>query len=818
MPSPLMKLPSRNWLAKKKKEQYVPVDVEAGGAEKPPSSSRRSSTAAEEATDESSYYAAHSKTGGALGLVERAYDVTVGAVVKQTRSGLDVKMASVRRATRMTGGIIRHGLDDPLDGGNHDKLLAFDRLWEYVSGLIYAEVSDDSDLSPMQKTYRETLVVGWRSPTPLRGPHGKLQLFEWLRSKVLYMLFPANKAVANNTTMLWFLLITMFPCYGSNAWLYLLLFLSIDKTDEFQLVQYICLDKSIQFLACGFVPAVSNGYQYLSCLQHIEAGDVGWCSQVYASTIVELALEPLRIGCVWVAFLLLATGRAHGGSEQTMALEAVRAERAHSGVYDHAKTRARQDVARRAVWRRLHETSAQWRSEHLDFDPDVDPQPQRRRLRWLLDPKSGEATWWIDYQESAGGFLFYFAAWDIVTTVLVFGIAICSVVIGQDDPAHYIFWKVFDFARMCQALLSFPFLIFALPLVQYPLTGAQPTGYDATGTLCPQLGGAQLRDCRDEDDRLVNEVERLEHAALYTSARQDLETKLRDDLATIRKDASLSEHERKAQEHEAKRAYTAKIERLVKHEKETAAASGGRKNSSEEKQFQSGSIIKHTAQGEVHLTLTWTRKARGDESFGRLAVALDRGVGLKPTDSNGLADPYVKLRWCAQKHKSHVAKEDLNPYWEQRFEFKACSLGALKEAGPLELEVKDHDAILKRSFKAAGKSKIHKDLSLLNVEQRNTLADNESMGGAKVDLAKLHAKVQKSKTSDVVSIDVKVKLADISEQDSAGMDTFLDSAATEVQTTLDSAATEVQATLDSAATEVQAMWRGKQSRKEQAEK
>lgn len=810
--TPSSKLPNRNWLHRKKQQEYAQVDVEqleAGGATQPktpaPRDSRRSSSSSrrslsEEATDESAYY-----SPAKAGLVQRV----TGFVFKGAHSTLNVKMATVRRATRMTGDVIKHALDDPLDRGNGDKLVAFERLWQYVSDIIYEEVADESDLSPMQKIYRHTLVVGWRTPTPLRDAHGRLHLYEYLRSCVLYMLFPANKT--GYAPLFYFtlaVLVTLFPSFGIISWLYLGLFCLIERTDEFQLVQYICLDKSIQFLVCGFLPAVGNGYQYLTCLQHIEAGDVGWCSQVYVSTQFELGSEPVRLGCVWMAFFFLANGWAHGGTEQTMALEAVRVERARSGLYDHASARAQQQVARRAVWRRMHETSAAWRKEHKDFDPDHD-EPWTRHLTWRIDDQ-GNPTWWVDYEKSAGGFLAYFIAWDILTTTLVVCVTVVVIYVGQDNPSHYVFWKVFDFARMCQALLSFPFLIFALPLVHYPLTCAQPTGYDATGTLCPQLSGAQLRDCRDEDDKLVNEAERKQQAAMYAAERKHYESVLRDDLARIRKDTSLSEHERATKERAAKKEYTAKIGRLVVHEKEAVAASGGRKNSLEEKQYQSGSVIKRMVQGEVHLTISWTPKRDGVGSaatsdggaatgesgaataiqamwrgrqvrsgsdsgsraaaaagsghatatWGQLAVTLERGVGLKAMDANGLADPFVKLRWCSQKLKSKWVEEDLNPSWQKQcLRFHPCSLDALKGSGPLELEVKDHDSILKRSFKAAGRS--HPDL-------RHHLANHESMGGASVDLKQLHDKVQKSAASDEVSIELVIKLCDVTPPPQAG--------------------------------------------------
>ena len=67
--------------------------------------------------------------------------------------------------------------------------------------------------------------------------------------------------------------------------------------------------------------------------------------------------------------------------------------------------------------------------------------------------------------------------------------------------------------------------------------------------------------------------------------------------------------------------------------------------------------------------------------------------GGQAADRNGKSDPYVKLSIIGQKHKSKTVMRNLNPEWDERFEFR----GTLSEllAAPLTLECFDYDYLTK---------------------------------------------------------------------------------------------------------------------------
>ena len=72
------------------------------------------------------------------------------------------------------------------------------------------------------------------------------------------------------------------------------------------------------------------------------------------------------------------------------------------------------------------------------------------------------------------------------------------------SPRRRLFWETMELARELQALLSFPFVLFILPLGMPLLTdNPRETGYDKQGLLCPQLSNTQIRLLRHERKNLL---------------------------------------------------------------------------------------------------------------------------------------------------------------------------------------------------------------------------------------------------------------------------------------------------------------------------
>lgn len=81
---------------------------------------------------------------------------------------------------------------------------------------------------------------------------------------------------------------------------------------------------------------------------------------------------------------------------------------------------------------------------------------------------------------------------------------------------------------------------------------------------------------------------------------------------------------------------------------------------------------------------------------GVLYVSVKEATGLPQMDPNGLTDAMVKMyllpsRLNITKKKTRVINNDLNPIWNEEFEFRRVSLEDLRSSRVLELTVWDYD-------------------------------------------------------------------------------------------------------------------------------
>ncbi|KAE9588223.1 hypothetical protein Lal_00002845 [Lupinus albus] len=77
-------------------------------------------------------------------------------------------------------------------------------------------------------------------------------------------------------------------------------------------------------------------------------------------------------------------------------------------------------------------------------------------------------------------------------------------------------------------------------------------------------------------------------------------------------------------------------------------------------------------------------------SNGRIKLVLIEGRDLVAADLRGTSDPYVRVHYGNLKKRTKVIHKTLNPRWNQTLEFP-------DDGSPLELHVKDHNALLPTS-------------------------------------------------------------------------------------------------------------------------
>jgi len=153
----------------------------------------------------------------------------------------------------------------------------------------------------------------------------------------------------------------------------------------------------------------------------------------------------------------------------------------------------------------LHELAAHYGVAHLVPDhasgkaqikDEDDPQYLERRLEELHAREFGQT------EHRPGGALLYFVMWDVtafsLAFVFIFLFMYSEVIEGDIHTVSEALadWRIrcgLYFLKVVIALLSFPFLIFALPFTQNWLTHVKPTGYDRAGNCIPSLSSSQIK-------------------------------------------------------------------------------------------------------------------------------------------------------------------------------------------------------------------------------------------------------------------------------------------------------------------------------------
>jgi len=245
------------------------------------------------------------------------------------------------------------------------------------------------------------------------------------------------------------IIISMFPFYCISPGLLFIDFLMIDKGDEYQLVQFVLDFKTSHFFSFGVVRGVVGFAQYYGCVNYgTNTNDHNACEDFGpgAGSVFILELISLIIMCAitWLAALCLICSEKKG--------------------------------------------MPKFRYLHNPEDEDVEKVAEKHKRSCLCACCCPAATcrYFFDKLiEISGGRLWCFVVWDIFMFAISFiiFIIITPMFFGQDSD-----WKMngnLYWAQFVYGLLSFPFLVFMIPMCPNILTKARPTAYDRDGRCVP---------------------------------------------------------------------------------------------------------------------------------------------------------------------------------------------------------------------------------------------------------------------------------------------------------------------------------------------
>ncbi|CAK9038066.1 Hypothetical protein SCF082_LOCUS22441 [Durusdinium trenchii] len=205
-----------------------------------------------------------------------------------------------------------------------------------IPGLL-KHATDDDEMPSRVKQAKDAAIDGvwpdieqeimWDLALRIDGAHKEEYPEDYkgcvcLRAFFRYHLYPYNRGFwgsLRDPIWILFTLISLVPAYGVSPCVFLVIFLLIDKTDEFQLVSFILQFKGFQFLTQGFLRSLVGFFLYLHCVTAVAEVEHD-CAQMgpgsMAPAAVALAGYVVQITLVWIAFLLLPCSRRRRSSLQ----------------------------------------------------------------------------------------------------------------------------------------------------------------------------------------------------------------------------------------------------------------------------------------------------------------------------------------------------------------------------------------------------------------------------------------------------------------------------------------------------------------------
>ncbi|CAJ1441920.1 unnamed protein product [Effrenium voratum] len=133
-----------------------------------------------------------------------------------------------------------------------------------------------------------------------------------------YHLYPYDRGLwgsLKDPVWLLFTAIALLPIYGISPCVFLLIFLIIDKTDEFQLVSFILQFKGFQYLTQGVLRSLVGYFLFLSCVTS-PGSQEHFCAQSGPGSAAPMILVVVGFGLqtvlAWIAFLLLPCSSKRG--------------------------------------------------------------------------------------------------------------------------------------------------------------------------------------------------------------------------------------------------------------------------------------------------------------------------------------------------------------------------------------------------------------------------------------------------------------------------------------------------------------------------
>eukprot|EP01062_Namystynia_karyoxenos_P001199 TRINITY_DN10403_c0_g1_i1.p1 TRINITY_DN10403_c0_g1~~TRINITY_DN10403_c0_g1_i1.p1 ORF type:complete len:521 (+),score=176.92 TRINITY_DN10403_c0_g1_i1:100-1662(+) len=303
------------------------------------------------------------------------------------------------------------------------------------------------------------MILGELRPKPQieDGPEPEnccRRLQAWLR----YHLLPYDKSIwgcLRDPFFVFWRILQAVPLVGVLPFTYFVLLLTIDRKDEFQLVDYIVHFKGSQFVTIGVIRMLVGTILLYQCATH-ETQD---CKEVWGwNTLLEIINVCFFISQVvmcWVAFCYLPSSEKKGS------------------------------------W---HKRIKEWnQSQGIDDDDEEDQSSTQEEREGRIVPEAE--------LPALGHHLMRWLIYDGIIFTLCLTVTLLAMFLHAQESARVVGsqreggldnnWRFTITVYMVQCLygfFSFPFIIFLVPAAHSWFTHARPTAYTKNGLCVPYVG------------------------------------------------------------------------------------------------------------------------------------------------------------------------------------------------------------------------------------------------------------------------------------------------------------------------------------------
>ncbi|CAD8052863.1 unnamed protein product [Paramecium primaurelia] len=273
----------------------------------------------------------------------------------------------------------------------------------------------------------------------------------WFKVWYLYVTQPFDKSIFEQLHWYsWWLvfIVQLIPFYGIQAFIYVFVFLFIDKQDEYQLIRFILAFKSMQFISIGLIGTMVGYFTFYSCAV-VSTVDKSYqdCKEegpaIFLNFWSDIAGFLLQLLLVWLAIILLKCSKIKGQIR-----------------FKHVQ------VAEQQINNKI--------------------QKQSCCLCCTFNDR--------------GGRLYCFMLYDLICflgcVALFLGLSV-----SDGERMLWQYKSTMYLAKTVYGLLSFPFLVFRVPGLTWLLTRSHGTGYDCNGNCVPLVSNLQQYHLRNKQQK-----------------------------------------------------------------------------------------------------------------------------------------------------------------------------------------------------------------------------------------------------------------------------------------------------------------------------